>query len=121
MLGAEAVNLSVNKPGARLVSNKEGGLKGRDWLEYIYNKIDFNKFKDDIIVKKFIEYYEKYNLTVIDNNIVGIKMNDRPVIKDPKFMLKEWKLMFNQHDEIKLQQYIEESNEFIEYNKTVKK
>ena len=49
--------------------------KGRDWLDYLLNNISFDKFKEEKIVKKFIEYYDKYNLGLYEGEIVGIKMN----------------------------------------------
>ena len=101
----------------RLIPKKEDGLKGRDWLDYI-NNIAEGKFEDYKIVKKFIEYYEKYNLKNLGGKIVGIKMKDRPVTKDPRFMLKEWKMMFNKFSYE--EDFLEESKQFIEYNNNMK-
>ena len=89
-------------------------IKGRDWLDYLLNNISFDKFNEKEIVKKFIEYYKKYNLSLKDNKIIGIETKENPVNKDPSYMIKQWKMFFNQN-EVE-QKYEEESKEFMKYH-----
>ena len=110
----DAKEKKKNKDKVKKLMNTNFKSKGRDWLDYLLNNISFDKFKEEKIVKKFIEYYDKYNLGLYEGEIVGIKMNKNPVNKDPSYMIKQWKMMYNQ-SEVE-QKHKEESEEFINYH-----
>lgn len=99
-----------------LLKGEGGKLKGRDWLYYITESIPDEMFENYKIVKKFIEYYDKYNLEKIDGEVVGLKIKDRPVMTGINFFISEWKKMFNTNTNEEKEKFLENSKEFIEHN-----